>query len=58
MLRNMTGQPKQRTGSSWRGRMFHTTKYGPEDLLVMKTKVITVKGTKEGKVQTVKALAS
>ena len=37
--------------------MFHTTKYGPKDLLVMKTKVSTVKGTKEGKVQTVKALA-
>ena len=37
--------------------MFHTTKYGPEDLLVMKTKVSTVKGTKEGKVQTVEALA-
>lgn len=37
--------------------MFQTTKYGPEDLLVMKTKVSTVKGTKEGKVQTVEALA-
>ena len=37
--------------------MFHTTKYGPEDLPVMKPKVSTVKGTKEGKVHTVEALA-
>ena len=40
-----------------RPTMFHTTKYGSEDLLGMKTKVNTVKGTKEGKVQTVEALA-
>ena len=33
--------------------MFHTTKCGLEDLLGMKTKVSTVKGTQEGKVHTV-----
>ena len=32
--------------------MFHTTKYELEDLMGMKNKVSTVKGTKEGKVQT------
>ena len=37
--------------------MFHTTKCGSDDLLGMKTKVSTVKGTKEGKVHTVYALA-
>ena len=37
--------------------IFHTTKHGPEDLFGMKTKVSTVKGTKEGKVHTVYALA-
>ena len=37
--------------------IFHTTKHGQEDLFGMKTKVSTVKGTKEGKVQTVEALA-
>ena len=37
--------------------MFHTSKYGSEDRLVMRTKVSTVKGTTGGKVQTVKALA-
>ena len=37
--------------------IFHTTKHGPEDLFGMKTKVSSVKGTKEGKVQTVEALA-
>ena len=37
--------------------MFHTTKYGSEELLGMKTKVSTVKGTTGGRVQTVEALA-
>ena len=37
--------------------MFHTKKYGSEDLLGMKTKVSPAKGTKEGKVQTVEGLA-
>ena len=37
--------------------MFHTTKYVSEDFLGMKTKVSTVKGTKDWKVQTVEALA-
>ena len=37
--------------------MLHNTKYGSEDLLGIKTKVSTVKVTKEGRVQTVKALA-
>ena len=37
--------------------MLHNTNYGSEDLLGMKTKVSTVKGTKEGRVKTVKALA-
>ena len=37
--------------------MFHTTKYGSEELLRMKTKVSTVKGTTGGRVQTVEALA-
>ena len=37
--------------------MFHTTKYGTEDLLGMSTKVSTVKGTQGGRHQTVQALA-
>ena len=37
--------------------MFHTTKYGSEDLLGMNTKVSTVNGTTGEKVQTVEALA-
>ena len=37
--------------------MFHTTKYGSEELLGMKTKVSTVKRTPGGTVQTVEALA-
>ena len=36
--------------------MFRTTKYGFEELLGMKTKVSTVKGTTGGRVQTVEAL--
>ena len=37
--------------------MFHTTKFGSEDLLGMKTKVCTVKDTQGGREQTVQALA-
>ena len=37
--------------------MLHNMKYESEDLLGMKTKVSTVKGTKEGRVQTVEAFA-
>ena len=37
--------------------MLHNMKYGSEDLLGLKNKVSAVKGTKEGKVQTVEALA-
>ena len=37
--------------------VLHNTKYGSEDLLGLKTKVSTVKGTTEGRVQTVEALA-
>ena len=37
--------------------MFHTTKYRSEELLGMKTKVSTVKGTTGGRVQTLEALA-
>ena len=37
--------------------MFHTTKYGSEDLLGMNAKVSTVKGTTGGKVQIVEVLA-
>ena len=38
--------------------MFHTTKYGSEDLLGMNTKVSTVKDTQGGREQTVQALAN
>ena len=37
--------------------MFHTTKYGSEDLLGMSPKVSTVNSTTGGRVQTVEALA-
>ena len=37
--------------------VLHITKYGSEELVGMKPGESTVKGTKEGKVQTVKALA-
>ena len=37
--------------------MFHTTKYGSEELLGMRTKVSTVKDTSGGTVQTVEAFA-
>ena len=37
--------------------VLHNMKYGSEDVLGIKTKVSTVKGTKEGRVQTVDALA-
>ena len=37
--------------------MLHNTKYRSEDFLGMNTEVSTMKGTKEGKVQTVEALA-
>ena len=50
---NMDKRKKQLRGQ----HMFHTTKYGSEDLLRMRTKVSTVKGTTRGKVQTVEALA-
>ena len=50
---NMAKRKKQLGGQ----HMFHTTKYGYEDLLRMRTKVSTVKGTTRGKVQTVEALA-
>ena len=36
--------------------VLHNTKYGSEDLVGMETKVSTVEGTREGKVQTVEAL--
>ena len=49
-----TAKTKDQLGGQ---HMFHTTKYGSEELLGMKTKVSTVKGTTGGRVQTVEALA-
>ena len=58
--KHVGGEPDRtdKTKEQLRGQhMFHTTKYGSEELLGMKTKVSTVKGTTGGRVQTVEALA-
>ena len=56
-LRDITGHPKQDKEKLEGPHMLHSMKYGSEDLLGMKTKVSSVKGTKTGRVQTVEALA-